>query len=93
MYPSLFRNILSICYKQNTTQESADNLRRYSNAGAKIKRLLGSLIVGGGGVVHLRYYRSSIGAPQSKDMNASRGRRSELTTVIRIESCLIYSVL
>jgi len=39
LYPSLFLNILSICYKHNTTQESADNERLYSIAGAKMERL------------------------------------------------------
>jgi len=37
-------------------------------------------------VAYLRYYRSWLGASQSKDMNAFHGRRSELT-IIRNESC------
>jgi hypothetical protein len=39
----------------------------------------------------LRYYCSWIGAPWSKDMNASHGGRSKLTTIIRNESRQIYS--
>jgi hypothetical protein len=34
----------------------------------------------------LRYFRAWIGAPQSKDMNASHGRLSELKPIIRNES-------
>jgi hypothetical protein len=38
----------------------------------------------------LRYYCSWIGAPQSKDMNASHGRRGELTNLIHKVSRQIY---
>jgi len=36
------------------------------------------LVGGEGGVAYLRYYRSSIVAPQSRDRNATIGRCKEL---------------
>jgi hypothetical protein len=45
-------------HSDNTTQLSADNVRRYSTAGAKIKELWVGLVgAGEGGVANLRYYR------------------------------------
>ena len=51
----------------------------YSISGAKIKNIVvGDSWGGEGGVAYTRYYRWSIGAPRSRDRNATHGRSKEL---------------
>jgi hypothetical protein len=83
------RNPLDYTTNQlNSTTGIPFQLRRESISGAKMKGLwlglVGWLWRMRRGILH--YSRLWIGAPRSKDMNTSHGRRSELTTIIRNNS-------
>jgi hypothetical protein len=69
------------------------SLRRDSIAGAKKCKFCGLVgWLGDGGVADSSYFRAWTGAPQSKDMNASHGRLSELKPIIRNESRILIAV-
>ena len=51
----------------NTKQQTADNVRRYSIAGAKINRLWLGLVGGEESVAYMRYFHSSIEVPHTAD--------------------------
>jgi hypothetical protein len=75
-------------HSDNTTQQSVENFRRYSCAGAKISFFLGGGLWWRKIIIIIIIINSfwSIGAPQSRDRNATHDRRKELTPIIRMES-------